>query len=269
MTSQPPPGLGPGNEPGPVTRTGIWILLQVEAVGRLLVVFLATAYWLVRPPYRLRECFRQMEFVGVKSFFVISLTGTFTGMVLALQTYHAFEVFNAESMVGATVALSMCRELGPVLGALMVTARAGSAMAAELGTMRVTEQIDALQTMAVDPIEYLFVPRVVAALIMAPILTVYFNFLGILGGYFVGVHYLGIPSGPFVTSIVRYTDYDDLTSGLIKSFFFGLILSFVSCYKGYTAGEGAKGVGTATTQAVVLSAVLILVSDYFLTDWLF
>ena len=254
---------------GPVTRFGRWIFMHVESLGRLLMVLLATSYWFVRPPYRIREIFRQMEFVGVKSFFIVSLTGTFTGMVLALQTFHAFVTFNAESLVGATVALSMTRELGPVLSALMVTARAGSAMAAQLGTMRVTEQIDALQTMAVDPIEYLFVPRIAAALIMVPVLTVYYNFLGILGGYFVGVNYLGIPPGPFVSSIVNITDYHDLTNGLIKSLFFGLILSFISCYKGYTAGEGAEGVGQATTQAVVLSAVLILVSDYFLTDWLF
>ena len=254
---------------GPVTRFGRWLFEQVEHLGRLFVVLFATLYWFVRPPYRIRETFRQMERVGVGSFLIISLTGTFTGMVLALQTFYAFVTFNAESLVGATVALSMTRELGPVLSGLMVTARAGSAMAANLGTMRVTEQIDALQTMAVDPIEYLFVPRITAALIMVPVLTVYFNFLGILGGYFVGVNYLGIPPGPFVTSIVNLTDYDDLTTGLIKSCFFGLILSFISCYKGYTAGEGAEGVGQATMQAVVLSSVLILVSDYFLTDWLF
>jgi phospholipid/cholesterol/gamma-HCH transport system permease protein len=133
----------------------------------------------------------------------------------------------------------------------------------------VTEQIDALQTMAVDPIEYLFAPRVVASVIMVPVLTVYFDFLGILGGYFVGVKYLHIPAGPFVRSMVQYTDFLDLRDGLIKSCFFGLMLSVICCYKGYTAGKGAEGVGTATTQAVVFSAVLILVSDYFLTAWLF
>ncbi len=253
----------------PIIRLGHWATQKVEDFGRLLLVLFATVYWFFSPPYRIREIFKQMEFVGVKSFFVISLTGTFTGMVLALQTYYAFAIFNAESMVGATVALSMTRELGPVLSALMVTARAGSAMAAQLGTMRVTQQIDAMQTMAVDPIEYLFVPRIGAALLMVPLLTVYFDFLGVLGGYFVGVNYLGIPEGPFIGSIIKYTDYLDLINGLKKSCFFGLILSFISCYKGYTAGEGAEGVGTATTQAVVLSSVLILVSDYFLTDWLF
>jgi phospholipid/cholesterol/gamma-HCH transport system permease protein len=190
-------------------------------------------------------------------------------MVLALQTHHAFATFNAESLVGATVALSVTRELGPVLAAIMVAARAGSAMAAELGTMRVTEQIDALQSMAVDPIEYLFVPRILAAVVMVPVLTVYFDFLGILGGYFVGVNYLGIEPGPFVKSVVQYTDYTDMTHGLIKSCIFGLLLSFISCYKGYFAGKGAEGVGRATTEAVVLSSVHILVSDYFLTDLLY
>ncbi len=260
---------GKSLEGGPLTRLGAWVLLQVESLGRILLILADTLYSFIHPPYRVRETFRQMEFVGVKSFFVISLTGTFTGMVLALQTFHAFVTFNAESMVGATVALSMTRELGPVLSALMVTARAGSSMAAQLGTMRVTEQIDALQVMAVDPIEYLFVPRITASVLMVPVLTVYFNFLGILGGYFVGVNYLAIPAGPFVNSIVKFTDYSDLTNGLIKSLFFGLILSFISCYKGYLAGKGAEGVGRATTQAVVLSSVLILISDYFLTDWLF
>ena len=252
-----------------VSRLGRDMMEEFEGVGRLLLVLLATIRGILFPPYRIRETIRQMQFVGVKSFFVVSLTGTFTGMVLALQTYHAFHTFGAEAMVGATVALSMSRELGPVLSALMVTARAGSAMAAQLGTMRVTEQIDAMQTMAVDPIEYLFAPRIVASLIMLPILTVYFDFLGIVGGYFVGVNYLHISPGPFMNSIIQFTDYVDLTDGLIKSFFFGLILSVISCYKGYTAGKGAEGVGTATTEAVVLSAVLILVSDYFLTDWLF
>lgn len=253
----------------PFSRVGRRVLGEIETAGRILVMIAATLYWFVRPPYRIREIFRQMEFVGVKSIFVITLTSTFTGMVLALQTYHAFAIFNAESMVGATVALSVTRELGPVMAALMVAARAGSAMAAELGTMRVTEQIDALEAMAVDPVEYLFVPRIVAAVVMLPVLTVYFDFLGILGGYFVGVNYLGIEPGPFVKSIVHYTDYTDMTHGLIKSCFFGLMLSFISCYKGYFAGQGAEGVGRATTQAVVLSAVHILVSDYFLTDLLY
>jgi phospholipid/cholesterol/gamma-HCH transport system permease protein len=253
----------------PVNRLGRRVIEEVAGLGRFLIVLVATVRGIFLPPYRVRATLRQMHFAGVKSFFVVSLTGTFTGMVLALQSYHAFRIFGGEAMVGATVALSMCRELGPVLTALMVTARAGSAMAAQIGTMRVTEQIDALQSIAVDPVEYLFAPRIVASLVMLPILTVYFDFLGILGGYFVGVKHLGIPAGPFVNSIVQYTDYQDLTDGLIKSLFFGLILSVISCYKGYTAGKGAEGVGWATTEAVVLSSVLILVSDYFLTDWLF
>lgn len=253
----------------PVNRLGKRVLGEVDGVGRFVLVVLAALRAVLFPPYRLRETVRQMYFVGVRSFFVISLTGTFTGMVLALQTYHGFRSFGAEAMVGAIVALSITRELGPVLSALMVTARAGSAMAAHLGTMRVTEQIDAMQTMAVDPIEYLFAPRVVASVIMVPVLTVYFDFLGIVGGYFVGVKYLHIPAGPFVRSMVQYTDFLDLRDGLIKSCFFGLMLAVICCYKGYTAGKGAEGVGSATTEAVVLSSVLILVSDYFLTAWLF
>ncbi|MEW6444405.1 MAG: ABC transporter permease [bacterium] len=253
----------------PFSRVGQAVFRMIERAGRLLIVIATTLQWFVRPPYRFHETFRQMEFVGVRSIFVITLASMFTGGVLALQTYYAFAIFNAESLVGATVALSVTRELGPVMAALMVTARAGSAMAAELGTMRVTEQIDALNTMAVDPIEYLFVPRIAASLVMVPVLTVYFDFLGILGGYLAGVNYLGIEPGPFMKSIVQFTEYQDMTHGLIKSAVFGLMLAFISCYKGFFAGQGAEGVGRATTEAVVLSSVHILVSDYFLTDLLY
>jgi len=221
------------------------------------------------PPFRPRLLVSQMEYIGVRSLFVVVLTGTFTGMVLALQSFHAFSKFNAESLVSATVALSLTRELGPVLTAILVTARAGSAMAAELGTMRVTEQIDAMTTMAVDPVDYLIVPRVLASLVMVPLLTIIFNFSGILGGYAVGVARLHISGGALISKMVDITDLQDLTHGLYKSVVFGLLLSLIGCYKGYTTTRGAEGVGRATTEAVVLSAVLILVTDYFLTDILF
>ncbi len=210
-----------------------------------------------------------MEFVGVKSIFVVVLTGTFTGMVLALQGYHGFRMFSAESLVGSTVALGMTRELGPVLTSLMVTARAGSAMAAELGTMRVTEQIDALSVMAANPVKHLIVPRVIAGVIMVPVLTIVSDFMGILGGYFVGVVLLNINSGIFVKNITRYVELDDIYNGLIKATVFGLILSLVGCYKGFNTSGGAEGVGKATTEAVVLASITILVSDYFLTAIMF
>lgn len=250
-------------------QLGRSILAVVEELGKIILLFLSVISWMLRPPLKAKNIFKQMEFVGVKSIFVVLLTGCFTGMVLALQSYHGFKLFSAESMVGTTVALGMTRELGPVLTALMVTARAGSAMAAELGTMRVTEQIDALSAMAANPIKHLIVPRVIAGVIMLPFLTVISDFVGILGGYFVGVVLLHINSGVFVKNIIKHVDTEDIFNGLIKAAVFGLILALIGCYKGFNTRGGAEGVGKATTEAVVLSSVSILVSDYFLTAMMF
>jgi len=252
-----------------VDRLGRTVLEYIEEMGRILLLFISVLGWMFRPPLKLHNIFKQMEFVGVKSIFVVVLTGTFTGMVLALQGYHGFRLFGAESLVGSTVALSMTRELGPVLTSLMVTARAGSAMAAELGTMRVTEQIDALYVMAANPVKYLIVPRVAAGVLMVPLLTVVSDFVGIVGGYFVGVHILGINPGVFMKNIQRIVEFDDIFNGLVKAACFGLILSLVGCYKGFNTYGGAEGVGRATTEAVVLSSVTILISDYFLTAVMF
>jgi phospholipid/cholesterol/gamma-HCH transport system permease protein len=210
-----------------------------------------------------------MEFVGVKSTTVIILTGMSTGAVLALQTYYGFSQFGAETMVGAIVTLSMTRELGPVLTSLMVTARVGSAMATELGTMRVTEQIDALEVMAANPLKHLVVPRLVATILMLPVLTVICNFVGVLGAYIVGVKMLNINPGLFVSRIYDMVKVVDLLNGLVKSACFAVILSLVGCYKGFSTTGGAEGVGRSATEAVVLSSILILVSDYFLTAIMF
>ena len=241
----------------------------VEECGRILMLLFSAIVWLFRPPFRLRAVVQQMEFVGVNSLTVVLITGAFTGMVLALQTYYGFRMFGGESLVGTTVALSMTRELGPVITALMVTGRAGSAMAAELRTMRVTEQIDALYTMSVNPVQFLVLPRILAASIMLPVLTIISDFIGIVGGYFVGVELLNINSGIFVARIVEFVDLEDIFNGLIKAACFGLILSLIGCYKGFYTHGGAAGVGRATTQAVVLSSVAILISDYFLTAVMF
>ncbi|MBU2053886.1 MAG: ABC transporter permease [Proteobacteria bacterium] len=254
---------------GAFDRLGRAVLENVEEMGKILLLFVSVLAWMFRPPLKLRNIFKQMEFVGVKSIFVVVLTGTFTGMVMALQGYHGFRMFSAESLVGSTVALGMTRELGPVLTSLMVTARAGSAMAAELGTMRVTEQIDALYVMAVNPVKHLIVPRVIAGVLMVPLLTVVADFVGILGGYFVGVHVLGINSGVFVKNITRLVELDDIYNGLVKAACFGLILSLIGCYKGFNTRGGAEGVGRATTEAVVLASISILISDYFLTAIMF
>ncbi|MBM4387566.1 MAG: ABC transporter permease, partial [Deltaproteobacteria bacterium] len=196
-------------------------------------------------------------------------TGAFTGMVFAVQTVHSFRLFNAETLVGSTVALALFRELSPVLTSLMVTGRVGSAMATELGTMRVTEQVDALYSMAVNPVQYLVTPRIVASIIMLPVLTIFCNIVGIIGAYYVAVSLMNVDRGMFIDKIIFYVDGYDIASGMIKSSFFGLILSLTGCYKGINAEGGARGVGLATTQAVVYSSVIILISDYFLTIFLF
>ena len=248
---------------------GSMILRQIEEVGRIWLFLWEIARACVTPPLRWRLLTQQMEFVGVRSLSVVVLTGAFTGMVLALQGYTGFRRFGAEGLVGATVALAMTRELGPVLTSLMVTARAGSAMAAEIGTMRVTEQIDGLTVMAVDPIRYLVVPRILAGLLMVPVLCVVSDLVGIAGGYFVGVKLLGINSGTYMNNTVKYLEMADIYNGLIKAACFGLILATIGCYKGFTTTGGAQGVGRATTEAVVMASVLILVNDYFLTAIMF
>ena len=210
-----------------------------------------------------------MEFVGVGSLFIVLLTGVFTGAVFALQGAGAFRMFNAESLVGSTVGLSLARELSPVLTGLMVTGRAGSGIATEIGTMRVTEQIDALYTMAVNPVQYLVVPRFIAGLIMVPILSGLFTLVGMVGCYIVGVILLGIDEGIFLEKVRWFVEPSDLSSGLIKACVFGGILTMVGCYKGFYAEGGARGVGLATTQSVVASSVIILISDYFLTAAMF
>jgi phospholipid/cholesterol/gamma-HCH transport system permease protein len=219
--------------------------------------------WAVRPPYRVQSFFSQLDFVGVGSTLIVCLTGTFTGMVFAHQSSRAFEMFNAESMVGPTVALTVTRELAPVFTALMVTMRACSAMCTELGTMRVTEQVDALETMAVNPIQYLLVPRVLAGLIMVPVLTLVFDLCGLGGGYFVSVVVKNVSAGTFIARTQQWLDPEDITEGLIKGAVFGLVITLIACFKGYHASGGAKGVGQATTQAMVQSALGIFVLDYF------
>ncbi len=252
-----------------VERLGAAIVLAVEELGRLFFLLLDAFGWLLRPPLRLGLIVRQMEFVGVQSLFVVVLTGAFTGAVLALQSYHAFRLFTAESLVGVAVGLSMTRELGPVLTSLMVAARAASAMAAELGTMRITEQIDALVAMAVSPVNYLITPRIVAGILMVPLLTVVCDVIGIAGGYAVAVGLLDVPGGTYLGRMWEAVDMEDVTQGLIKSVVFGLLLTLIGCYKGFYTTGGAEGVGRATTQAVVLASISILVSNYFLTALLF
>ena len=241
----------------------------IEEIGNISLLFLQTIKWSLRPPLGFRNTLKQMEEVGVRSIPVVLITAVSTGMVLALQSHTGFKRFNAESMVGTVVALSMTRELGPVLTALIVAGRARAAMAAELGTMRVTEQIDALSTMAANPIKYLIVPRLLAGMLMLPILTIFADAVGIAGGYFVAVRMLDVNPVVYLRRTTDFLEFDDIYGGLLKAFVFGIIIATVSCYKGFNTEGGAEGVGKATTGAVVLSSMLILISDYFMTAMLF
>ena len=245
------------------------LLTFIEELGRIMTIMGWAAFWSVRRPFRFRLIIKQFEFVGVQSIFIILLTSLFTGAVFSLQSSYAFRVFEANSMVGPTVVLAVTRELGPVLTALLVTGSVGSAMAAEIGTMRVTEQIDALETLAVNPIHYLVVPRIIAAVIMLPMLTAIFDYIATIGSWFVCTKLLAVNPTGFHEDIIYWVDFDDFYNGLIKAAIFGLILATIGCYKGYYASRGAEGVGRATTQAVVLSSVSVLVIDYFLTALLF
>ncbi len=240
----------------------------IDSAGLMAMMLVTAVMYAFVPPVKFRNIFKQMEFVGVQSLFVVVLTGSFTGMVLALQSYNALKRFGAESLVGPTVALSMARELGPVLTGLMVTGRAGSAMATELGTMRVTEQIDALVTMAVNPVKHLVVPRILAGIFMFPLLAVVTDFVGVLGGYMVGVKLLGINPGVYIGRTIDFVTMNDIFTGLFKSVVFGLITTLVASYNGFYTTGGAEGVGRAATNSVVTASVMILVSDYIMSSFM-
>jgi phospholipid/cholesterol/gamma-HCH transport system permease protein len=252
-----------------IESLGQWTLTRIENAG--LVVLLAWQGLLAtfRRPFRWRIFLQQLEFVGVGSLLIVLLTGAFTGMVFSVQSAYAFRMFNAEGYVGTTVILALTRELAPVLTGLMVTGRVGSSIATELGTMGVTEQIDALRSMAVDPVQYLVSPRLVAGVFMMPILTLLFSLVGLLGSWFVAVVGLGLDEGVFRRRILEALTPWDIWSGLIKAGVFGLVIVAIACHSGYTASGGARGVGLATTKAVVYASVAVLVVDYFLTVMMF
>jgi phospholipid/cholesterol/gamma-HCH transport system permease protein len=238
----------------------------LQGLGEVLVLLGKATLWAFRPPLRFGLFLQSMEFIGVGSLSIIVLVALFVGGVFGLQSVEAFRMFQADGYVGSAVALTLSREIAPVITALMVTGRAGSAMATELGSMRITEQIDALATLAVNPIQYLVVPRLFASTIMLPLLTMVFNVVGMLGAYIFAVLIKGVDAGIFVYNVRWYTDVDDLLGGLIKATVFGLTLALIGCHQGYNAAGGAKGVGIATMRAVVISSVTILVVDFILTD---
>ena len=241
----------------------------IEESGKITLLFIKTLIWTFRPPLHIKNIVRQMEEVGLNSTPVVLIMAIFTGMVLALQSFSGFRRFNAEAFVGTVVALSMVRELGPVLSGLMVSGRVGAAMAAELGTMQVTEQIDALRTLATNPIKYLIVPRFLATLFVMPILVILSDIIGIIGGYFVSVRLLGANATTYWKRTWDYMELDDVYVGLLKAAIFGIIIAVISCYQGFYTQGGAEGVGKATTRAVVLSSLTILISNYFITAFMF
>jgi len=246
-----------------IGHSTIGFLCVLGRMGWFLFQSLATTF---RNPCRPSHILKQLSFIGAKSLFVIFLTAAFTGMVLGLQGYNTLARFGSEGMLGTAVALSLIRELGPVLTALMVTGRAGSAITAEIGIMRITEQVDALETMALDPFKYLITPKLIAAMIALPLLCSIFDVVGIYGGWLVGVKLLGVNPGAYFYEMEKSVLWRDVYSGVLKSFSFGVIIAWIGCFKGYYADRGAEGVSKATTEAVVLTSVLILVWDYFLTS---
>lgn len=267
----PPTDAQEPREPNVVVRFAEWIfelpvhfLAEIGMVARLLY---ETVLWGVRPPYRLWMIVAMCEFIGVQSLTIVGLTGLSVGAVFGLQLVEGFRQLGAESQTGSVVSIALIRELAPVFSALMVSARAGSAMATEIGSMRVTNQIDALTTMSVSPIQYLIFPRVLAGFLMLPILGLVFYLVGFYGAWFVGVQLNGLDSGVFIERMRWYVDAPDLVQGLTKSLVFGVTLTIIACRQGFYASGGAAGVGLATNRAVVQSAVAILVLDYFVTTF--
>ncbi|MGB9716776.1 MAG: MlaE family ABC transporter permease [Thermodesulfovibrionales bacterium] len=243
---------------------GRWTILQVRTIGHMFLFLLNSLYFIFIPPFKFKLLLRQVRFFGNKSLIVIILTGSFAGMVLAIQLFYILRKFGSEALLGPGIALSLIRELGPVLCGLMITGRAGSAITAEIGMMRISEQIDALTAMALNPIRYLIVPNIVASILVFPLLMAIFDIVGIYGGYLVGVKVLGISSGTYFSLMREYVNNEDLMVGLYKSISFALIVSWICCYKGFYAGFGTKGVSKSTTEAVVISSVMILIWDYIL-----
>jgi phospholipid/cholesterol/gamma-HCH transport system permease protein len=244
----------------------------VDGLGAV-AIFCLLAFLKIFRRKQIKEIVQQIYFIGAKSTTIVMLVGLFTGMVLGLQLFYTLAKFGSEGVLGSIVALTLIRELGPVLTAIMITARAGSAMTAEIGILRISEQIDALYTMRIDPMRYLISPRLAAAIISFPLLTAFFDLIGIIGGYLTGVMLLGVNEGAYFYRIHSYVDMIDIRGGFIKSLVFAVIVSVTCCYRGYfthlrTDAYGAKSVSLSTTSAVVVSCVTILVSDYVVTSFL-
>ena len=254
---------------GVLQAVGRTTLNGCETIGRLLLFAAVGLGCLVRPPYYPRLIVRQMIEIGFYSLPVVGLTAIFTGMVLALQSFTGFTRFNAEQAIPAVVVISICRELGPVLAGLMVAGRIGAPMAAEIGTMRVTDQIDALTTLSTNPMRYLVMPRLVAGTLMLPLLVLVADIIGVLGGYLVSIYKLGFNPAAYINNTLDFVEPLDVISGLVKAAAFGFIVALMGCFNGFHSRGGAQGVGVATTNAVVSSSILILVFNYIITEIFF
>lgn len=256
----------------PFEKIGEKTFRLFKSCGRLSLFFITGFINIFILPIQFSKIIDHTWFIGAKSFFVIILTAVFTGMVLGLQGYYSLAKFGSEAGLGAAVAMTLVRELGPVLTAIMVTARAGSAMAAEIGVMRVSEQIDALKTMHINPVRFLFTPRLIASVISLPLLTALFIVVGILGGYLSGSILLGINQYDYMDAVIKSVDIEDINGGFSKSFIFSVVVTTICCYRGYYthlfSGFGARGVSLSTTNAVVQSCIFILIFDYIITFFL-
>ena len=253
----------------PLQAIGRGLLLAFARLGRLAMFASSATSHCVRPPFYPRLLLKQMIEIGYYSLPVVGLTGIFAGMVLALQSHTGFSRFAAESAIPTVVVLSITRELGPVLAGLMVAGRVGAAMAAEIGTMRVTEQIDALTTLSTNPSKYLIAPRLIASLIMLPCLVLVADIIGVMGGYLVAVYKLGYNSEAYIANSFEFLETMDVVSGLVKAAVFGFLIAMMGCYHGFHSRGGAQGVGAATTNAVVTGAILVLVFNYIITEAFF
>jgi len=252
-----------------LTVLGRMSLAFLEATGAVTAFAFHAVRQAVQPPYYRRQIISQMLEIGYYSLPVVGLTAIFTGMVLALQSYTGFARFSAESAIPNVVVVSLTRELGPVLASLMVAGRIGAAIAAEIGTMRVTEQIDALTTLSTDPFKYLIAPRLIAGIVTLPILVLVADVIGILGGFLVGVYKLDFNDTAYLRNTLDFLEFQDVFSGLVKAAVFGFLITLMGCYHGYTSKGGAQGVGMATTNAVVSASILIFTFNYFITEAFF
>lgn len=251
------------------TRIGRTFLSSIAGIGSVTLFALSGLILILKPPFYPRQILRQMIDIGYYSLPVVGLTAAFSGMVIALQSYTGFARFSAEGAVASVVALSITRELGPVMAGLMVAGRMGASMAAEIGTMRVTDQIDALTTLSTNPMKYLVTPRLYAGLLMLPLLVVIADIIGIFGGFIIGVYKLGFNAGNYITQTANFLQPLDVISGLVKAAVFGFIVTLMGCYQGYNSDKGAQGVGRATTNAVVSASILILIFNYLITGIFF